>query len=485
MDFQKLADSLGAMSSVISIEKKPDGGYGTIRIVAGNEAYTHSVDDLTEAGGDVIREEFVPNSEYTKYITKDLNFENAVYSSAIEKKVIHSYVRPDRFDVWLNMVFMPINYEDENLAYCTYTMEFNFEPDSSNVNNVDGSIASEVLETCIKIRGAKDFRKVMQDVIKDIRRICQSECCSILLIDDYEKICSLLCEDMAEDSKVGTITDFFSDDLYDMVRSWEETVIFGSNCLIAKDAQAMEVVKERHPTWYKSLEEANIRNIILYPLKTRDTLLGYMYAMNFDGAKSEMIKQALEVTIFILASEIDSFLLVDRLKILSSRDMLTGVLNRNEMNNLVDKFCRGIAGAGESVGVIFADLNGLKRVNDEFGHAAGDKLLKNAAKALQEVFDDEHIFRAGGDEFSIIYSGATEEEMAGKIEKLREVSSKYDKVIFAIGGCVQKDCRDVRTALRVADERMYEDKNAYYEKNPELRRGAYKDNFYYNTQGSN
>ena len=57
------------------------------------------------------------------------------------------------------------------------------------------------------------------------------------------------------------------------------------------------------------------------------------------------------------------------------------------MNNLVDKMSQENAKARTGVGVIFADLNGLKTINDEHGHGVGDALLKDAAKALNEVFD--------------------------------------------------------------------------------------------------
>jgi diguanylate cyclase (GGDEF)-like protein len=59
---------------------------------------------------------------------------------------------------------------------------------------------------------------------------------------------------------------------------------------------------------------------------------------------------------------------------MGSIDMLTGVMNRNEMNNVVDELAHGIK-EDVSVGVIFADLNGLMTVNDVNGHNAGDTLL--------------------------------------------------------------------------------------------------------------
>ena len=194
-----------------------------------------------------------------------------------------------------------------------------------------------------------------------------------------------------------------------------------------------------------------------------------MWALNYDGDMGNKIKEALEITTFILASEIANYYMIDRLKILSSRDMLTGVFNRNEMNNLVDELCRSDEQI-PSVGVVFADLNGLKTINDTEGHPAGDKLLKDAADVLREVFDEDQIFRAGGDEFSIFLRGVSEAEVADKVEQIRDVSKRYDSVVYAIGYYVEKDGRNVRSALRLADERMYEDKKIYYEKNPDKKR---------------
>lgn len=49
-------------------------------------------------------------------------------------------------------------------------------------------------------------------------------------------------------------------------------------------------------------------------------------------------------------------------------------------------------------GIIFADLNGLKICNDTKGHKAGDELLKKAAALLKEIFNEDEIYRSGGDE---------------------------------------------------------------------------------------
>ncbi|MCR5368602.1 GGDEF domain-containing protein, partial [Eubacterium sp.] len=148
----------------------------------------------------------------------------------------------------------------------------------------------------------------------------------------------------------------------------------------------------------------------------------------------------------------------------------TGVMNRNEMNNLIDKIYNLTDDNPNSVGVIFVDLNGLKTVNDECGHVAGDILLKNAAAALEEVFLPSDIYRAGGDEFTIIVTGISESELLKKVEAVREAAEHYENVSFAIGYCYDENKHNVKEALRIADERMYEDKKKYYEMHPEKKK---------------
>ena len=467
MDFQKIVDSMAAMTCVVSVEKKQEGGYGEIRIVAGNEAYISSIEHPM---GDVVMltTKFVPNSLYTDYLTKDLNFEDFCYRAAVEKKCLHSYAHPDRFDVWFNMTFLPLAEENGNLCYCTYTMEINQEADSSRISRISGDLASTVLETCVELRGTPDFRAAMKDVIIKLRALCSAERCCILLLDQEKQTCSVLCEDRAPDSDLRPVAEVIGDSFYPIAESWEKT-ISGSNCLIAKNEQDMEVVRERNPEWYQSLKDNGASSVILFPLKFGNRLLGYIWATNFNAENAPRIKEALELTTFILGSEINNYLLMDRLKILSSRDMLTGVLNRNEMNNDMERL---VAANGKSVGIVFADLNGLKTVNDREGHEAGDQLLRDAVCALREVFNDDEIYRAGGDEFTVILLGATEEELARKAEQLRRAEKKYNRLSFAVGYHAEESAASIREALRIADERMYEDKRIYYEKNPSARRNS-------------
>ena len=83
IDFQNLADSIQAATSVMSVEVNEDGSLKALRIVTGNKAY---VDSIEHPAGDyqMLRNKFVPNSIYTDYVPRDLNFEDFCYRSAVQ-----------------------------------------------------------------------------------------------------------------------------------------------------------------------------------------------------------------------------------------------------------------------------------------------------------------------------------------------------------------------------------------------------------------
>ncbi|WP_295157528.1 GGDEF domain-containing protein [uncultured Ruminococcus sp.] len=466
MDFQTLVDSMGDASCIVSVEDLGGGAYGKVRIVTGNRKYLDTIERPYE-GLEMLTKKFVPNSEYTNYLTRDLNFENSCYQAAVMKKCLHSYAHPARYDVWFNMSFLPVEGEEGNLRYCMYVMEVNLKPDAKRMSNISPEIASAVLETCIKLRSPENFRTIMTEICKDIRDLCDSEHCCIFLMDTAKRSCSVLSEAFSGDTKLLPMDTYVDDKFYDIAESWEAT-IGGSNCLIVRNEHDMEAVREINPVWFKSMTDAGAKNIILFPLEFKNELLGYIWTINFSSELADTIKETLEMTTFILSSEIYSFRLLDRLQVLSSKDMLTGVMNRNEMNNYVDELAK--SESGKTMGVVFADLNGLKVVNDSEGHIAGDTLLKNAAAALNEVFSTRDIFRAGGDEFVVLIENVTEDELAEMAAKLKVCSKKYDRLRFAIGTALALQTNRVREALRIADERMYEDKKAYYERHPERKR---------------
>ena len=467
MDFQAIVDAFSAMTCVISVEKKKNDSYGAIRIVTGNKAYIQSIESNPDMP-QLATNKFIPNSEYQIYFPKDLNFEDFCYRSAVLKQPLHSYVHPERFDFWFNLFFMPLESDDENIAYCTYTQEITKEANTEKMSKTSYETASEVLKTCIKLRGTNDFKKAMGDVVNDIRELCNAEFCCTMLIDFLDCKCTLLGESRKNLPEYKTRQSWLDSRFFELANTWHDT-IDGSNCLIIKNKNDWNFLKEKNKKWYDSLQKNSVKSLVLFPLRANDELMGYMWVTNFDTEHTIKIKETLELTTFFLSSEIASHQLFEKFRILSSIDMLTGVLNRNEMNNRVDFLSSPKQEKKISVGVVFADLNNLKTTNDLLGHESGDKLLKNAADILRHVFTGNEIYRAGGDEFMVLVEGKTQNYFDKLMNKLQAELEKNTETSFAVGSCFEHDGRNIRAAMKTADALMYEDKKLYYKKHPEKK----------------
>lgn len=115
------------------------------------------------------------------------------------------------------------------------------------------------------------------------------------------------------------------------------------------------------------------------------------------------------------------------LRMAASRDALTGVANRGELESqltsLVARSSRGEI--SEPFSVIFADVDHFKQVNDRFGHAVGDEVLIEIARLLQsETYSGELVGRYGGEEFVIVCPATTMEQAIARAERIRSAVTR-------------------------------------------------------------
>lgn len=468
MDLQEFVNKFHTMTSILSVEKRDDDKIGTIRIEAANNLYIHAMEKVDKDGNVVFKEKFIPGSSYERYMKKELNFENFCYECAIKKKPVHAYIRPEYYNFCINLYMMPLNINDPKKAYCSYSQEISFEENIEAMSNISATTSSNVLQTCIKLRGAADLQKTMDEVIEDIRQICDASYCCVLLTDFNEHTWSVFSDALKKDSSIHSIRDLKDQDFVEFAKSWIDTLA-GSNCLMIKNQYDLEVIHKANPTWYESLTGANVKSLVLLPLEYNGTTIGFIWVANFNTSNTLIIRETLELTAFFVASEIANYQLLGKLETLSRIDLLTGAMNRNSMNNKVTQFMNGEV-QFKSLGVIFADLNGLKSTNDNQGHDAGDKLLKDAAQILRSSFSDCELYRAGGDEFLVIALDKPKKDLEDKVNRIREESMIPGKVSFAIGLYYCENGESICTAMHKADGLMYEDKKRYYDRFPANRR---------------
>lgn len=150
------------------------------------------------------------------------------------------------------------------------------------------------------------------------------------------------------------------------------------------------------------------------------------------------------------------------------RDALTGFKNRKAYYKDIDFIERDKEISVKPVGVVFADVNGLKQVNDNLGHEAGDELIASVAKIINDIFPEARKYRFGGDEFVIL---SFDKNKAAFDEKLNRLSKMWkDKYSASIGSVWQEQAKNFDKIIAAADEMMYMDKSRYYEKHIHDRR---------------
>jgi diguanylate cyclase (GGDEF)-like protein len=142
---------------------------------------------------------------------------------------------------------------------------------------------------------------------------------------------------------------------------------------------------------------------------------------------------------------------------LVDRDMLTTLPNRRALPAAL----RAAFNSGATV--LFFDLDDFKRINDSYGHQAGDECLRRFAQALQASFrPEDHVIRYAGDEFVVLALGATPEQVMPHIEGLRE-RLRFERaafeIEFSVGHAYVPPGGDGEEALRAADAGMYRAKN--------------------------
>jgi diguanylate cyclase (GGDEF)-like protein len=112
--------------------------------------------------------------------------------------------------------------------------------------------------------------------------------------------------------------------------------------------------------------------------------------------------------------------LLEEISALSLEDELTGLHNRRAFMTMADQRLQLLERSGSLCLLIFADVDGLKAANDTIGHEAGDRLLVDAARALQAAFRrTDLVARMGGDEFVVLADGATEHDAEQVLAKLQ------------------------------------------------------------------
>ncbi|MEI8080814.1 MAG: diguanylate cyclase, partial [Actinomycetes bacterium] len=137
----------------------------------------------------------------------------------------------------------------------------------------------------------------------------------------------------------------------------------------------------------------------------------------------------------------EAYLARERLEFMARHDSLTALANRHELNDGLGRILSHSPRTGTGVGVLFIDVDNLKTVNDEYGHAVGDGLLVEVARRIRSrVRSNDLVARIGGDEFVVVLTQCGTEE---------DAVSVANKILDAVRDPVHVDVHQLSSTVSI------------------------------------
>ena len=206
-----------------------------------------------------------------------------------------------------------------------------------------------------------------------------------------------------------------------------------SNNVIIHD---IEECKKTSEAIYERLKPQGVNTLVTGPIRINGKMVGFYGVDNPPEEKLHEISNLIDMIEFMISFMIRLRDNADALEHSALYDQLTDCKNRKAL-----------------------DLNGLKEINDQKGHDAGDKFIVQTAQTLKSVFGKRHVYRFGGDEFIAVLPNITHPAF----QKLLETAKSQLGATASLGTTISgtKDT-DFESLLKVADAEMYENKKQYY-----------------------
>ena len=202
------------------------------------------------------------------------------------------------------------------------------------------------------------------------------------------------------------------------------------------------------------------------PLKIEDEVIGAMVVQSYTNPElySEGDIKLLEFVSSQVATAIERKRTEERIKHLSFHDSLTDLYSRAYFEEELKRLNNS---RYYPLSIISLDVNGLKVINDTFGHDQGDKLLQHLASLLTSISrKGDVVARLGGDEFAILLPSTTAEQVHDFHERIKKTCEEDNikpihlRPSIALGCVTQKgEYQNTETLLKEVDKRMYQDKN--------------------------
>lgn len=322
----------------------------------------------------------------------------------------------------------------------------------SNKNKLENTFQiGETLIDCAKslLDDTNDSEESINSLLKTICAYYDCECSYIFEWDKETKTVSNTYEHVWKSNSCVNDLYYISHEIID---DWFDTIESKGQILILSCNEELDHSSEQ----YLLLTSSGIESLVMVPLYRNNKIIG---ALGVDNLSQNIDNTELLHTLsgFII-NYIQKRELMKELEFLSYTDKLTGLFNRNRYLNEIEQIkIKHVS----KLGIIFADVNGLKKANDKLGHEFGDILLKWCANFLITNLKCP-IYRIGGDEFVAFIPEVDEYDFDLCLNDIRETIKKMPHINMSIGSTWHENNIDIEKQIIETDKMMYMEKQHYY-----------------------
>lgn len=319
--------------------------------------------------------------------------------------------------------------------------------------------AEQMIIDCIHVLYKKqNVNQNIQEVLNIVGKFLRADCAYYIDIEHNRLVVK---QEWHQDN--GHVLKIEYQNLSDeIIERWIKT-FERQKCLVIED---IETLKADRPEEYEMLTRCDIHCMIASSLEYNGKISGFIGLNNPPADRVQHIVSFLQTLSYFIDLSIQQDRAQNQLAQLSYHDMLTSFYNRNRYMEDVQKLEEN----DQEIGVIYLDINGLKDINDTFGHARGDEVITEAAKYMKEVFPGDYIYRIGGDEFVILCLHMEEMAFINRVRRLKNMVQENKYLKIALGYRWSRHSSELLSLIKEADADMYEDKRIYYHNHSKSRR---------------
>ena len=362
-DILRMLKDLPDACCVFQVVTDPFGTVRDMLFLFANEKYASLVGKSSA--------ELIGATYYSTVSNRDEDWIRLSYQAAIMRQSVINRTYNTQFNKWFEFWAVPVFKK----GFCAFIIhDVTAEKRKEDTKEITSKSNNVIIE-CAKALSAGDFKKGIKAALKILGTTLKADRAMIIESRNGEVGEIIEWSDRVNGTGLPGRKEF---EEYDVFTMWNKQ-LYGENVLIIEDTLLVNVKNEQA---YNCMLSGKVSNYVLATLTDKNKVNGYLLVDNFSLETDINIREVVESLAIFISEEVRNHILQSEMLYMSEHDILTDAGNRKAFNSKIGM----LEGMDISVGICFVDINGLKSINDEMGHEAGDNVIKEAAETISAIF---------------------------------------------------------------------------------------------------